>query len=161
MQPACKVHPIAALQSDDSLWPRDPKTTGTLAACRKHGVSLVAHSPLARGFLTGAFSKPDDLPADDYRIQFSPRFQGDNFSRNLELVEKVNQLALAKGCTAPQLAMAWVLAQGEDIIPIPGTKRRSYLNQNMAAVDMVLNKTDVARAAAPWVGRSRSHRTQH
>ena len=141
---ACKVHPIAALQSEYSLWTRDPETTGTLAACRKHGVSLVAYSPLGRGFLTGAFSKPADLAADDYRIKFSPRFQGDNFSRNLELVEKVKQLALAKGCTASQLALAWVLAQGADIIPIPGTKRRSYLDQNMAALELVLSAKDLA-----------------
>lgn len=139
---ACKVHPIAALQSEYSLWTRDPEVTGTLAACRQHGISLVAYSPLGRGFLTGAFSKPEDLPADDYRRRFAPRFQGDNFTRNLALVEKVQQLARAKGCTASQLALAWVLAQGDDIIPIPGTKRRTYLDQNIAALDVELSAAE-------------------
>lgn len=141
---ACKVHAIAALQSEYSLWTRDPEVTGTLAACRKHGVSLVAYSPLGRGFLTGAFSKPEDIPADDYRRRFSPRFQAENFNRNLELVEKVKQLAGAKGTTASQVALAWVLAQGEDIIPIPGTKRRTYLDQNIAALDLELSKAELA-----------------
>lgn len=141
---ACKVHAIAALQSEYSLWTRDPEVTGTLAACRKHGVSLVAYSPLGRGFLTGAFSKPEDIPADDYRRRFSPRFQSENFNRNLELVEKVKQLAGAKGTTASQVALAWVLAQGEDIIPIPGTKRRTYLDQNIAALDLELSKAELA-----------------
>ena len=141
---ACKVHPIAALQSEYSLWTRDPEVTGTLAACRKHGVSLVAYSPLGRGFLTGAFSKPEDIPADDYRRRFSPRFQAENFNRNLELVEKVKQLAGAKGTTASQVALAWVLAQGEDIIPIPGTKRRTYLDQNIAALDVELSEAELA-----------------
>ena len=141
---ACKVHPIAALQSEYSLWTRDPEVTGTLAACRKHGVSLVAYSPLGRGFLTGAFSKPEDIPADDYRRRFSPRFQAENFNRNLELVEKVKQLAGAKGTTASQVALAWVLARGEDIIPIPGTKRRTYLDQNIAALDVELSEAELA-----------------
>lgn len=141
---ACKVHPIAALQSEYSLWTRDPEVTGTLAACRKHGVSLVAYSPLGRGFLTGAFSKPEDIPADDYRRRFSPRFQAENFNRNLELVEKVKQLAGAKGTTASQVALARVLAQGEDIIPIPGTKRRTYLDQNIAALDVELSEAELA-----------------
>jgi len=141
---ACKVHPIAALQSEYSLWTRDPEATGTLAACRKHGVSFVAYSPLGRGFLTGAFTKPEDLPADDYRRKFSPRFQDENFARNLELVEKVKQLAETKGTTASQVALAWVLAQGEDIIPIPGTKRRTYLDQNIAALDVVLSAAELA-----------------
>ncbi len=141
---ACKVHPIAALQSEYSLWTRDPETTGTLAACRRHGVSLVAYSPLGRGFLTGAFTKPEDLPADDYRRQSSPRFQGDNFGRNLALVAHVQQLAEAKGVTASQVALAWVLAQGDDIIPIPGTKRRKYLDLNIAALDVVLSAAELA-----------------
>jgi len=141
---ACQVHPIAALQSEYSLWTRDPEVTGTLAACRKHGVSFVAYSPLGRGFLTGAFTKPEDLPADDYRRRFSPRFQDENFARNLALVEKVKQLAETKGVTASQVALAWVLAQGEDIIPIPGTKRRTYLDQNIAALDVVLSAAELA-----------------
>ena len=141
---ACKVHPIAALQSEYSLWTRDPEVTGTLAACRKHGVSFVAYSPLGRGFLTGAFTKPEDLPADDYRRKFSPRFAEENFKRNLALVDAVKQLAAAKGVTASQVALAWVLAQGEDIIPIPGTKRRTYLDQNIAALEVVLNAAELA-----------------
>jgi aryl-alcohol dehydrogenase-like predicted oxidoreductase len=141
---ACKVHPIAALQSEYSLWTRDPETTGTLAACRKHGISLVAYAPLGRGFLSGAFSKPEDIPADDYRRRFSPRFQGDNFERNLQLVQKVKQMAQARGVTASQLALAWVLAQGVDIIPIPGTKRRRYLDENIAALDLQLSAAELA-----------------
>ncbi|WPC66761.1 aldo/keto reductase [Rhodoferax ferrireducens] len=141
---ACKVHPIAALQSEYSLWTRDPEVTGTLAACRQHGVSFVAYSPLGRGFLTGAFTKPEDLPADDYRRKFSPRFAEENFKRNLALVDAVKQLAAAKGVTASQVALAWVLAQGEDIIPIPGTKRRTYLDQNIAALDVVLSAAELA-----------------
>ena len=118
--------------------------TGTLAACRKNGVSLVAYSPLGRGFLTGAFTKPEDLPEDDYRRRFSPRFEKDNFKQNLKLVEKVKEIAAAKGVTASQIALAWVLAQGEDIIPIPGTKRRTWLDQNMAALDVVLSAAELA-----------------
>lgn len=139
---ACKVHPIAALQSEYSLWTRDPEVTGTLAACRKHGVSLVAYSPLGRGFLTGAFAKPEDLAADDYR-RLSPRFAQENFDSNLRLVDMVKALAAAKGVTASQVALAWVLAQGEDIIPIPGTKRRSYLDQNIAALDVALTAAEL------------------
>ncbi|SDO16439.1 aldo/keto reductase [Polaromonas sp. JS666] len=141
---ACKVHPIAALQSEYSLWTRDPEATGTLAACRENGVAFVAYSPLGRGFLTGAFSKPEDLPADDYRRKFSPRFAEENFKRNLALVDAVKSLAAAKGVTASQVALAWVLAQGEDIIPIPGTKRRSYLDQNIAALDVKLSGAELA-----------------
>jgi len=142
---ACAVHPIAALQSEYSLWTRDPEFTGTLAACRRNGVSLVAYSPLGRGFLTGAFTKPEDLPEEDYRRRFSPRFQGDNFDANLALVQQVQQMAEEKGITAAQLALAWVLAQGEDIIPIPGTKRRTYLDINIGALDVVLGQDELER----------------
>jgi aryl-alcohol dehydrogenase-like predicted oxidoreductase len=144
------VHPIAALQSEYSLWTRDPEFTGTLAACRRNGVSLVAYSPLGRGFLTGAFKKPEDLPEDDYR-RASPRFQGSNFDANLALVQTVQQMAAAKGTTAAQLALAWVLAQGADIIPIPGTKRRTYLDVNIAALALVLSseELEVLNAAFP------------
>ncbi len=142
---ACKVHPIAALQSEYSLWTRDPESTGALAACREHGVTLVPYSPLGRGFLTGAFSKLEDLPADDYRRKSSPRFAQENFQRNLTLVDAVKDLAAAKGVTASQVALAWVLAQGEDIIPIPGTKRRTYLDQNIGAVDVVLSPAELAQ----------------
>jgi aryl-alcohol dehydrogenase-like predicted oxidoreductase len=139
---ACAVHPIAALQSEYSLWSRDPED-GVLAACRALGVGFVAYSPLGRGFLTGQLTRFEDLAADDYR-RFSPRFQGDNFARNLALVERIRSLAADKGCTASQLALAWVLAQGDDIVPIPGTKRRAYLDENLAALDVTLSAADRA-----------------
>ncbi|MCP1373003.1 aldo/keto reductase [Dyella lutea] len=143
LERACKVHPIAALQSEFSLWTRDPETNGMLAACRRLGVALVAYSPLGRGFLTGAISKPGDFDADDYR-RHSPRFQGDNFARNLALVDQVKALAARKGCTPAQLALAWVLAQGEDIVPIPGTKRRTRLDENLDALDVQLDAAERA-----------------
>jgi aryl-alcohol dehydrogenase-like predicted oxidoreductase len=136
LERAHRVHPITALQTEYSLWTRDPEPE-ILPACRRLDVAFVAYSPLGRGFLTGAFKSATDFDADDYR-RFSPRFQGENFARNLELVEKVKQLAAQAGVTASQLALAWVLAQGEDIVPIPGTKRRKYLEQNAAAVDISL-----------------------
>jgi aryl-alcohol dehydrogenase-like predicted oxidoreductase len=126
------VHPISALQVEYSLWTRDPENNGMLETCRRLGIGLVAYSPLGRGFLTGQITTPDDFDADDYRRN-SPRFQGENFTRNLELVAKVKTLAERKGCTPGQLALAWVLAQGKDIVPIPGTKRRKYLEENVAA----------------------------
>ena len=133
---AHRVHPITALQTECSLWTRDPEPD-VLPTCRKLGIAFVAYSPLGRGFLTGAFKSPDDFDADDTR-RMHPRFQGENFARNLELVEKVKQLAAESGITASQLALAWVLAQGEDIVPIPGTKRRKYIEENAAAVDVSL-----------------------
>jgi len=149
LERACKVHPIAALQSEYSLWTRDIEQHGNLAAARRLGVALVAYSPLGRGFLTGAFSKLTDIPADDYRLH-APRFQGDNFARNRELVGKVESMAAARGVAAAQLALAWVLAQGEDIVPIPGTKRRKYLEQNAAAVDMTLSPRELADLSAAF-----------
>ncbi|OAN29873.1 aldo/keto reductase [Pseudomonas oryzihabitans] len=140
---AHRVHPIAALQSEFSLWSRDPQEHGVLATCRELGVALVAYSPLGRGFLTGALKSPDDFATDDYR-RLSPRFQGENFQRNLELVERVRALAGAKGVTPGQLALAWVLAQGEDIIPIPGTRRRRYLLENLAALELQLSGAETA-----------------
>ncbi|HEY1766175.1 MAG TPA: aldo/keto reductase [Terracidiphilus sp.] len=136
LERACKVHPIAALQTEYSLWTRDPEPE-ILPMCRKLGVAFVAYSPLGRGFLTGALNSPEDFEADDYR-RISPRFQGENFARNLELVEQVKKLASEAGITPSQLALAWVLAQGDDIIPIPGTKRRKYLEENAAAADLSL-----------------------
>ena len=136
LERAVKVHPIAALQTEYSLWTRDPEPE-ILPACRRLGVAFVAYSPLGRGFLTGAFKSPEDFAPGDYR-RTSPRFQGENFTRNLELVKKVESLAAAAGVTPSQLALAWVLAQGEDIVPIPGTKHRKYLEQNAAAVDISL-----------------------
>lgn len=140
---ACAVHPIAALQSEFSLWTRDPEENGMLQACRKLGVSLVAYSPLGRGFLTGAIRSPDDFEADDYR-RHSPRFQGENFARNLALVDEVKKLAADKGCSPAQLALAWVLAQGEDVLAIPGTRRRSRLDENLGALDVRLSTTERA-----------------
>jgi len=137
LERACKVHPIAALQSEYSLWTRDIEDFGTLAAARRLGVALVAYSPLGRGFLTGKLKTIDDVSADDYR-RSSPRFQGENFARNRENTRKVESLAAARGITAAQLALAWLLAQGDEIIPIPGTKRRKYLEENASAVDVTL-----------------------
>ena len=142
LERACKVHPIAALQSEFSLWTRDPQDNGMLAACRRLGVSLVAYSPLGRGFLTGAIRTPDDFEADDYRRN-SPRFMGDNFDRNLQLVEKVKTLAADKGCSPAQLALAWVLAQGDDVLAIPGTRKRSRLDENLGALQVTLRDDEL------------------
>jgi len=133
---AHRVHPITALQTEYSLWSREPETE-ILPLCRRLGIAFVAYSPLGRGFLTGAFKSPDDFASDDWR-RIAPRFQGENFRRNLELVEKVKQIAAAAGMQSSQLALAWVLAQGEEIVPIPGTKRRKYLEENAAAVDVTV-----------------------
>jgi aryl-alcohol dehydrogenase-like predicted oxidoreductase len=138
---AVKVHPIAALQTEYSLWTRDPEA-GILATCRELGIGFVAYSPLGRGFLTGQFRSFDDLPTDDYR-RHSPRFQGENFQKNLDLVRRVEKIAKEKGCKPSQLALAWVLAQGSDIVPIPGTKRRKYLEENVAAEQVKLTKEDL------------------
>jgi len=140
---AAKVHNITALQTEYSLWTRDPEH-GILTTCRELGIGFVAYSPLGRGFLTGQFKKFEDLPPDDYR-RFSPRFQGDNFQKNLDLVRSVEQIAREKGCTPSQLALAWVLAQGNDVVPIPGTKRRKYLEDNAAAVTVRLTADDLRR----------------
>jgi aryl-alcohol dehydrogenase-like predicted oxidoreductase len=137
LERACKVHPIAALQSEYSLWSRDIEDLGILAATRRLGVALVAYSPLGRGFLTASFDSIDDIPPDDYRRN-SPRFQGENFERNRQQLKRIETLAAARGVSPAQLALAWVLAQGKDIIPIPGTKRRRYLEENVAAVDLKL-----------------------
>jgi aryl-alcohol dehydrogenase-like predicted oxidoreductase len=140
---AVKVHPITALQTEYSLWTRDPEAE-ILAACHELGIGFVAYSPLGRGFLAGQFKKFEDLAADDYR-RFSPRFQGENFQKNLDLVEEVGEIAREKKCHPSQLALAWVLAQGDDIVPIPGTKRRKYLEENAAAVDLKLTPDDLRR----------------
>jgi aryl-alcohol dehydrogenase-like predicted oxidoreductase len=140
---AVKVHPITALQTEYSLWTRDPEDE-ILATCRELGIGFVAYSPLGRGFLTGQFRSLEDLPADDYR-RFSPRFQGENFQKNLDLVKRVEGIAREKGCQPSQLALAWVLAQGNDIVPIPGTKRRKYLEENAAAADLKLTESDLRR----------------
>jgi aryl-alcohol dehydrogenase-like predicted oxidoreductase len=135
------VHPITALQTEYSLWTRDPED-GLLAACRELGIGFVAYSPLGRGFLTGRYRTPDDLGAGDWRRN-NPRFQGDNFQRNLGIVERVGRVAARKGCTPAQLALAWVLAQGHDIVPIPGSKRRERLEENAAATGIRLTADDL------------------
>jgi aryl-alcohol dehydrogenase-like predicted oxidoreductase len=140
---AAKVHPITALQSEYSLWSRDPEDE-ILTTCRDLGVGFVAYSPLGRGFLTGQFRSFDDLPADDYRRN-TPRFQGENFQKNLDLVHRVEQIAKEKNCTPAQLALAWVLAQGDAIVPIPGTKRRKYLEENIGALNVHLTPKDLSR----------------
>ena len=137
------VHPIAALQTEYSLWSRDPEGD-VLVTCRELGVGFVAYSPLGRGFLTGQIKSFDDLAEDDYR-RHSPRFQGENFEKNLELVRRIEEMAKEKGCAPAQLALAWVLAQGEDVVPIPGTKRRKYLEENAAALDISLSEDDLRR----------------
>jgi aryl-alcohol dehydrogenase-like predicted oxidoreductase len=154
---ASAVHPISALQTEYSLWSRDPEDA-ILPAVRDLGIGFVAYSPLGRGFLTGQFKRLEDLAADDYR-RFSPRFQGDNFQRNLDLVARIEALARAKGCTASQLALAWVLAQGEDIVPIPGTKRLRFLDENMGGAAVRLSAGELAEidAALP-AGRAAGER---
>jgi aryl-alcohol dehydrogenase-like predicted oxidoreductase len=143
------VHPITALQTEYSLWTRDPEDA-ILPTVRELGIGFVAYSPLGRGFLSGKYKKPEDLPEEDFR-RHHPRFQGENFEQNLQLVERIEQIAREKQVTAGQLALAWVLAQGDDIVPIPGTKRRSYLQENVAAGEIVLSEDDLARIdeAAP------------
>jgi aryl-alcohol dehydrogenase-like predicted oxidoreductase len=143
---AAKVHAIAALQTEYSLWSRDAEVE-VLPTVRELGIGFVAYSPLGRGFLTGQFKTIDDLPADDYRRN-APRFQGENFHKNLELVKKIEQMATAKGCTPSQLALAWVLAQGHDIVPIPGTKRIKYLDDNLGAVNVRLTAEELAQIDA-------------
>jgi aryl-alcohol dehydrogenase-like predicted oxidoreductase len=140
---AAKVHPIAALQSEYSLWTRDPENEA-LATCRELGIGFVAYSPLGRGFLTGQLKRFEDLAADDYR-RSSPRFQGENFQKNLDIVRGIQEIAQEKGCKPSQLALAWVLAQGEDIVPIPGTKRRKYLEENAAALEIKLTPDELRR----------------
>lgn len=137
------VYPIAMLQTEYSLWTREPEAD-VLPVCRELGIGLVAYSPLGRGFLTGAIQKPEDFAPDDFRRHL-PRYQGENFERNLQLVEKIKEIAAEKNCTPAQLALAWLLAKGEDIVPIPGTKRRERLEENVQAVEIELNDADLRR----------------
>ncbi|MGD0718653.1 MAG: aldo/keto reductase [Thermoplasmata archaeon] len=144
------VHPITAVQSEYSLWTRDPEN-GVLATCRELGIGFVPFSPLGRGFLTGRLGGIDQLPPADFRRGI-PRFQGENFARNLELARRLGAIAAKKGCTPAQLALAWLLAQGKDVVPIPGTKRRTYLEENIAAIDLPLSRTEreqIEEAVAP------------
>jgi aryl-alcohol dehydrogenase-like predicted oxidoreductase len=145
MRRAVKEHPIAALQTEYSLWTRDPEDE-VLPTCRELGIGFVAYSPLGRGFLTGRFRSADDLPSDDSRRN-QPRFQGENFQKNRDLVARVEEIARRKQCTPAQLALAWVLARGDDIVPIPGTKRRTYLEQNLKALEVELTPTDLEEIA--------------
>jgi aryl-alcohol dehydrogenase-like predicted oxidoreductase len=147
---AHRTHPITAVQTEWSLWSRDVEDDGVLATVRELGIGFVAYSPLGRGFLSGQVRRIDDLAGDDFRRR-SPRFQGDNFAQNLELVDRVREIADAKAVTPGQLALAWVLAQGPDVVPIPGTKRRSYLAENVGALDVSLSPSDLERIeeAAP------------
>ena len=146
LQKAHRIHPITAVQSEYSLWSREPED-GMLAACKKLGVAFVAYSPLGRGFLTGQIKKFEDFENTDYR-RLSPRFQGENFQKNLNLVQKINAIATRKGCTNSQLALAWVLAQGDYIFPIPGTKRMKYLEENAGALNISLSKEELAEIDA-------------
>jgi aryl-alcohol dehydrogenase-like predicted oxidoreductase len=142
---ATATHPIAALQTEYSLLSREPEEE-IIPTCRALGIAFVAYSPLGRGFLTGQIRRIEDLATDDWR-RTSPRFQGENFQRNLDLVERIHEIATQKSCTPSQLALAWLLAQGEDIVPIPGTKRRAHLEENVGAVEIVLTETDLAQIA--------------
>ena len=156
---AAAVHPITALQTEWSLWTRDIEEH-ILPAARELGIGVVPYSPLGRGFLSGRFTSPDELDENDFR-RHGPRFTGENLERNLALVEKVREIAAEKGCTPGQLALAWVLAQGDDVVPIPGTKRRKYLEENLAAVDVQLTAEDLARidAEVPAAAGDRYDRT--
>jgi aryl-alcohol dehydrogenase-like predicted oxidoreductase len=145
---AHKVHPVASLQTEYSLWSRDPEE-GILDACRELGVGFMAYSPLGRGFLTGQLKRIEDLAPDDFR-RFSPRFQGENFEKNMALVRRVEEIAKEKGCAPAQLALAWVLVQGDYIVPIPGTKRRTYLEENVGALAVQLDKDELARIDAAF-----------
>jgi aryl-alcohol dehydrogenase-like predicted oxidoreductase len=140
------VHPISALQTEYSLWSRDPEAE-ILPTVRELGITFVAYSPLGRGFLSGSFTSAADIPSDDYR-RFSPRFQGENFQRNLDLVREVERLAKAKNCTPAQVALAWLLSRGDDIVPIPGTKRRAYLEENVGALKVALDAAELAEIEA-------------
>ncbi len=142
LERASAVHPIAALQSEWSLWSRDIEG-GVVDTARRLGIGIVAYSPLGRGFLTGRITAPDEFPEGDFR-KFQPRFQGASFDRNIALVDRVRSLADAKGCTSGQLALAWVLSRGDDVVPIPGTKRRTYLAENVAALEVELTPPDLA-----------------
>lgn len=146
LERANKVHPITALQTEYSLWSRDVEAE-ILPACERLGIGFVPYSPLGRGFLTGQIRSIDDLDADDYRLA-SPRFQGDNFAKNLQLAEKIGELAQEKGVKPSQLALAWVLSRSENMVPIPGTKRRHYLEENIAALDVSLSEAEIAAIEA-------------
>ncbi len=142
LKKASKVHQITALQTEYSLWSRDPEDE-IIPTCRELGIGFVAYSPLGRGFLTGRYQSPDDFEDDDFR-KFNPRFQGENFKKNLHLVDKINELAEKKNCNPAQLALAWLLHQGQDVVPIPGTKHMRYLHQNVEAADLTFTKDELA-----------------
>ena len=149
LERACKVHHVTAVQSEYSLWTRDPETNGVLDACRRLGVGFVPYSPLGRGFLSGEIRSPDDFEKGDWR-RSNPRFRGENFQKNLDLVDKVTAVAAAKGATGSQLALAWTMAKWPHIVPIPGTKRRSRLEENAGAAGLVLTAADLAEIEAAF-----------
>jgi len=149
LRKAHRVSPISSVQSEYSLWTRDPEADGVLETCRELGIGFLAYSPLGRGFLTGQISKFDDFAEDDYR-RFSPRFQGENFQRNLQLVTRITDLARAHGATASQLALAWVMLKSPQVVPIPGTKRRSYLEENLKSLDVQLSAAEIAGLEAAF-----------
>ncbi|MEO7035557.1 MAG: aldo/keto reductase [Polyangiaceae bacterium] len=149
LRKAHAVHPIASVQSEYSLWSREPETDGVLDACVELGIGFLAYSPLGRGFLTGQIKRFEDFDADDYR-RLSPRFQGENFQKNLELVAHIARLAEARGCTASELALAWALAKYPQVVPIPGTKRRKYLEENVKAVELSLSAAEIAQLEAAF-----------
>ena len=149
LRKAHAVHPIASVQSEYSLWSREPETDGVLETCRELGIGFLAYSPLGRGFLTGQIKQFEDFDADDYR-RLSPRFQGENFQKNLDLVAHIGRFAEARGCTASELALAWALAKYPSVVPIPGTKRRKYLEENVRAAELSLSATEVAELEAAF-----------
>jgi aryl-alcohol dehydrogenase-like predicted oxidoreductase len=149
LRKAHATHPVTALQTEWSLWTRDPEENGVLDTVRELGIGFVAYSPLGRGFLSGAIRSIDDLEPNDFR-RHNPRFQGENFAKNLELVDAVNEIAAAKGVTASQVALAWLLAKGDDVVPIPGTKRVRYLEENAAADDVRLTDDELRSLEAAF-----------
>jgi len=149
LRKAHRVSPISSVQSEYSLWTREPEVDGVLETCRELGIGFLAYSPLGRGFLTGQINQFEDFAADDYR-RFSPRFQGENFQRNLDLVKRVTELARAHGATASQLALAWVMLKSPQVVPIPGTKRRTYLEENLKALDVKLTSAEISQMEAAF-----------
>jgi len=154
LRKAHSVSPISSVQSEYSLWTREPEVDGVLETCRELGIGFLAYSPLGRGFLTGQINQFEDFAEDDYR-RFSPRFQGENFQRNLDLVKRVTELARAHGATASQLALAWVMIKSPQVVPIPGTKRRTYLEENLKALDVKLTAAEISQMEAAFPIRRR------
>jgi len=158
LRKAHEVSPISSVQSEYSLWTRDPEVDGVLETCRELGIGFLAYSPLGRGFLTGQIKRFEDFEADDYR-RFSPRFQGDNFQRNLDLVKRISEFAMARNATASQVALAWVMTKSPQVVPIPGTKRRKYLEENWKSLELTLSAAELAELDAMFpVGAAAGNR---